>query len=125
MPHWNAKRPSSAMAKASNSYEPITYTRPRPRPPSAMARLHPPPKEATPDPTPEATPEVTPLPSPRAEVWQEAGYDTAEAIWDDLTDEQLKLMYLISLYSHKAMKPDEREGWMREVHPRPESPAPA
>ena len=50
MPHWNAKRPSSAMAKASNSYEPIAYTRPRPRPPSAMARLPPPPPEPTPEP---------------------------------------------------------------------------
>ena len=38
-----------------------------------------------------------------------------QALWDDLTDEQLKLLYLISLFSHKAMSAEEQEGWLREV----------
>ena len=37
-----------------------------------------------------------------------------QAMWDDLTDEQLKLMQIISLYSHKAQSIDESEVWLRQ-----------
>ena len=38
-----------------------------------------------------------------------------QAMWDDLTDEQLRMMQIISIYSHKAQSPDEKELWLREA----------
>ena len=71
-------RPASAMAKASNAYEPIARGPIAARPPSAMARLHPPPPEPTPPPSPEPTPPSTPLATPRPDMWEAHGYEAPE-----------------------------------------------
>ena len=73
-------RPASAMARASNAYEPIPRGPIAARPPSAMARLHPPPPVPTPIPTPDPSPPSTPLATPRPDMWEEAGYEKPEVL---------------------------------------------